>query len=354
MSSLPIPSEGYEVDVITSDINEPNFYALLPNMVEELLTDAYERSLYWHYRKITGDVGTCFEGAAKTAEKSGMGITKFREVRQSLNDKGLIRLTKRKNEKTQQWDSYHVRIVPVWHLNNFYVWSNNPKKYSESLEGISPDEVGVLRRAIQGISPDAHNKESVKKNAVKKSAPADAGTSSRGKAKRSTPIPWPVPGVTEKFVAGETTKNTTAPKERERDLLFESVLLHGHGITYTAGMKVPERTAGWVRGVVKELKFGGVDPQRFVKFCESYPAWSGGLSFPRDAVKLLASYNQWNSEQTTKNEQHAVGELTPLQKRFVQQFGVSPAVAAQTEVEVILSQLQSVGDSPEFLQGLVG
>jgi hypothetical protein len=281
MSSLPIPPEDYEVDVITSDINEPNFYAILPNIVEELLTDAYERSLYWHYRKITGDVGTCFETTATTAKKSGMGVTKLREVRQCLHDKGLIRLIKRQNKKTKEWDSYHIRIVPVWHLNNFYVWSNNPEKYAESLRGISPDEVGVLRHAVEGISPRGDNKESFKKNAVKKSvqranAVADA-------------IPFPVPGLTAKVLASEENIIPLESKTKKRDEIFEAVLKGSYSIDYEAAPQSLDRsTRGRVNLTCQPVKARGFTPEQVRAFYADYANWRPGLSVTRDGVRLAA------------------------------------------------------------------
>jgi hypothetical protein len=160
-------------------------------------------------------------------------------------------------------------------LTNPYSESNSPK--SELVDDTN-SPAGELPPTTNSRMGEFYNTETTLSKTT--STPAVAGSGKKPRKKKTTNV-------------------VEFPKERSKDLLFEGVLLYGFGIKYTPLMDVPERTAGHVRGIVKELKTGNVDPHKFVTFCESYKTWSGGLSFPRAGYKVLASFNDWNSQQSS-------------------------------------------------------
>lgn len=363
MSTLPIPPEEHESDVMTSDINEPNFFALLPNIVEELLTDAYERSLYWHYRKVTGEHGFCREKTVTTAAASGMGVTKLREVRQSLHDKRLIIVTKIFDPETKTWDTHQIRMVPVWAVNNFYYWLRNPNKYQNLLGGLSPDEVGVLRRAVEGISPDAHKEESFKNNLS--FFPANAGTEENAKQKRE-PIQFPVKGLTAKLLEEEANKKNGAKKKRtpkakvevvqvELTPLEDAIARHHYGWSVKDRAKWNDDRWNKLAEIKLAYEECGMNPEDVAKFKAWYEGDKDrfGWNMPGQA-NLCGWVGRWRA--SLPKSDAASGDnisLTPLQARFVEQYKVSAAQASRTNTETIVNQLLSAGDSIEFVRGLM-
>lgn len=362
MANLPIQPEEHESDAIAADINEPNFFALLPNIVEELLTDAYERSLYWHYRKVTGEHGFCREKTVTTAAASGMGVTKLREVRQSLHDKRLIIVTKIFDPETKTWDTHQIRMVPVWAVNNFYYWLRNPNKYQNLLGGLSPDEVGVLRRAVEGISPDAHKEESFKNNLS--FFPANAGKGESGKPKPE-PLQFPVPGLTSKLLEEQAAKKNGSKKKKttpkvevvqvELTPLEEAIARHHYGwITKDLSKWNQDR---WTK--LAEIKLAyeecGMTPEDVAAFKTWYEGDKDrfGWNLPGQA-NLCGWVGRWRA--TLPKSDAASGDnlsLNPLQARYVEQYQVTPTQAARTNTETIVNQLLSAGDSLEFLRGLM-
>lgn len=209
MSEIPEIPQGQDdnqIDAITTDINEPNFFTMIPNMVIELLTDPDEFRVYAHYRKIAGNGGKCHESRATTAKNCGMSEGRLHKVRLSLERKGLINI----QDRSEDGKSNLIGIISVWKENNIYYWQKHPERYADNLVGLSPRDRGGCHQLSTRLSSRDNNKESLSKEPiVLKDASASLETTNAIKALMPTyhkvageNAPWPKYAVLAKFLSG--------------------------------------------------------------------------------------------------------------------------------------------------------
>jgi hypothetical protein len=254
------------------DTTQGKYFHIMLNMDDDEL-NPYQYRLLGHYRRVCGQGGQCWESVRTTADKTKMSAATVSRARRELVELGFIT-----EGSTDFGTTILVQIVDRM--------QENVARYCFSQkQAVSTGNKSVSDRKQRITKEEKRSEESLQT--------ANAVGNVTGFPLRERAL--------QLLAAGENTKQATPLKERERDLIFESVLQYGYGIVYVQGMVVPKQTASRVRGVVKELKAGNVDPQKFVTFCEGYIFWAKGLSFPRDAAKLLASYNQWQSERAAQS-----------------------------------------------------
>lgn len=180
-----------EKDVILADVHEPNFFFLIPNMVDDLLADPYEFRLYAHYRKVCGAGGACWESTTTSAKACGMSPRKLTSVRDALAGRGLITIQKSRRKDGGD-DTLKIRIVNIWAANNEYYWNLNPAKYHTQLTGgDAPNAGGGMHQMRGGDAPNADKKESFEKDSFVDSNESTSAPQSSSDSKLLTPLPKP-------------------------------------------------------------------------------------------------------------------------------------------------------------------
>lgn len=88
----------------------------IPNIIFDLNLDVYAFKLYCCLKQVAGDHSTCFQSNNTLAEKIGCAIPKLIESKLCLQQKGLITITKRKNENGSLMPDL-IEIVDIWPEN---------------------------------------------------------------------------------------------------------------------------------------------------------------------------------------------------------------------------------------------
>lgn len=101
-------------------MSDPKRYRTqIPNIIDDLGLDPYERALYVHYKRVCGDGngGECFEAIRTTADKTKISLSKCWRTRTSLEERGLITVD---GVKKGQKGTAIVKVVDIWPLNLAY------------------------------------------------------------------------------------------------------------------------------------------------------------------------------------------------------------------------------------------
>ncbi len=123
----------------------------LPNLIDDLGLDPYQRALYVHYKRVCGaNGGTCYESVRTTAAKTKMNGSKVSTTRRELNTLGLIVCHKVKGS-----DNIHIKIVDIWEINfAFYSRSNRPDIDGWTIAQVSAWTNGVRQENTSERSPE--------------------------------------------------------------------------------------------------------------------------------------------------------------------------------------------------------
>ena len=134
--------------IITDDSNLRKWRIELPNLIDDLGLDPYERTLYVHYKRRCGaNDGECFETVRTTASTTRMSIGKVVKGRRSLAKRGLITATEgAPDRKGKKGTPVKIHIVDIWRLNFIY-FSVDKRKRPEVTDWI----VKQLSDWVEGI-----------------------------------------------------------------------------------------------------------------------------------------------------------------------------------------------------------
>lgn len=157
--------------------NEP-YRTQIPNIVDDIGLDPFERSLYVHYVRVCGNAGSyCYETVKTTAQKLKMSDGQVSESRKNLAQKGLILV--------QPGRPVIVTIVDIWDLNRaYYQLENRPNIDSWTVEKIklwltNIHQVNVCSDnngnvpAYSETNPPEDNKPSTNIHTVNKHSPGE-------------------------------------------------------------------------------------------------------------------------------------------------------------------------------------
>lgn len=115
----------------------------IPNIVDDLGLNPYERTLYVHYKRVCGENpgAYCFEATKTTAQKVKMSTGQVSEARKSLALRGLVIV--------QESRPVVVTIVNIWELNTaFYKLEHRP-----DVDGWGVEQI---KRWLYDMSSDVH------------------------------------------------------------------------------------------------------------------------------------------------------------------------------------------------------
>ena len=160
------------------DLSSLHYYRTeLPNILPQLDMDVYEIATYYIIKMAAGDKGACFKSNSTLCATLKIGKEKFIEVKKSLERKGLIRITKRKNANGSLMPDL-IQIIDLWPLNMQElqkIREENQKKqsgggvvgenqYPNKNPAAPQDEKGVVGNADQGSRQRRQKQEPFKKN----------------------------------------------------------------------------------------------------------------------------------------------------------------------------------------------
>jgi len=101
-----------------------------PNIILDIGLNCYEGWLYVQIKRIAADGGQCTCSNNTLMAKTKMGLTKLKECKKSLQDKGLIRITERKNSDNSNKPSL-IQIADMWEKNFIHFQKIKEEKNSK-------------------------------------------------------------------------------------------------------------------------------------------------------------------------------------------------------------------------------
>jgi hypothetical protein len=107
--------------VITDDSNLRTWRTEIPNIIDDLGLDPYQRALYTHYKRVCGAAGgTCTQGVRRVADNTKMSTAKVSIARRQLTEKGLIIEHPQPKKPGHKHGAVYVTMVDIWRLNFLY------------------------------------------------------------------------------------------------------------------------------------------------------------------------------------------------------------------------------------------
>lgn len=188
-----------EGQVIQEDVTEPSHYAMIPKMAMMDL-EPFELVLYCHYKMTASENGKCWKANKTLANETGMSITKMKEARTKLVEKGFINFVYEPDKDG------NINKPPVITITN--VWAENRKRYAKKqVDPLSPHDTPPHRRASGGsrhktppLSPHDTKETVLEVELDKKDTRADAPKPSKSRTKKiRTPKPIRFPDDTYKY-----------------------------------------------------------------------------------------------------------------------------------------------------------
>ncbi|MBU0493896.1 MAG: helix-turn-helix domain-containing protein [Chloroflexi bacterium] len=118
---------------------EKKFFTMVPNMVDDMGLDPYAHRLYIHLRRVAGEDGACWQNTETLAAICCMSAGKISASKAVLVDRGLIRITKARNQNGV-YD--RITVVDIWRANLDALAVARGDSPGEQPRGDSPGERG--------------------------------------------------------------------------------------------------------------------------------------------------------------------------------------------------------------------
>lgn len=122
---------------IQEEFSSHQYRTEIPNIVFEMGLNPYELAIYCHMKRTAGDGGTCFKSCQRLSNEVGCHRSKFIEVKKSLQEKGLIRITHRKKEDGG-CTSDVITIIDLWPRNVQFMQEKKNKLHPPVAIGDTP------------------------------------------------------------------------------------------------------------------------------------------------------------------------------------------------------------------------
>lgn len=105
-------------NLITSD-DEPAYFAMIPNWVDEANLTVYAYRLYGHLKRVTGESGKCWQSTATLSTCCNMSRGMISKAKKELADKGLIEIKSIKRPVGGH-DYHEIVVRNIWRFNRFF------------------------------------------------------------------------------------------------------------------------------------------------------------------------------------------------------------------------------------------
>lgn len=136
------------------------YFTMMLNMADDDL-DPFEYRLLGHYVRRCGEDGLCYESIRETARITQMGINKVQKVRDTLMDKGYVKVVKPTLAEARRGATVKVTIIDRW--------AENIARYKKPAvsDEIQPDHEGVSN-PIQPVSNPIQDNAGAVSNPIRK------------------------------------------------------------------------------------------------------------------------------------------------------------------------------------------
>ena len=129
------------------------FRTQVPNIIDDLGLDPFERALYVHYRRVCGEnpQGYSNETTETIRQKLKMSAGQVSEARKSLAMRGLIRM-----ENTRP---VVVTVIDIWNLNQIYYQLEREQR--PDVDGWTVEQLNNWLSDIHKVNVSSHNDSNI-------------------------------------------------------------------------------------------------------------------------------------------------------------------------------------------------
>lgn len=146
------------------DRGDPHkYYFQIPNMIDEIELDPLAFRLYCHFKKVAGDIGSCWQSIETISKICKMSAGSISNARKVLVAKGLICI----ENKSRPGGGYPWQVIYI-----IDIWPQNIARY-EKTEQVSPGESQPTPHENQPTPHETKNNP-IKNNPIKKVALASS------------------------------------------------------------------------------------------------------------------------------------------------------------------------------------
>lgn len=240
------------------------------------------------------------------AMETRISLRNVQEIMNWLANAGLIvsevwRSPFHKDEQGQARRARHVRIN----------WKAYLAKYNEAVNSILTESVSLESLKLTESVSYPPSKLTESASLLYSEITSSEITSSFSEASsEGNPTPTHNSLITTESPASDSTSNQQGaskkpakskpePKPKERDLLWEWLLLIAYGVDYSQE-KPSGGIAGHVNSMAKDLRH--IPLEELQAFHKAYPKWTAnyhnpdGLAFPNSGAGIARNYTQWRKE----------------------------------------------------------
>ncbi len=141
---MPLPPNTIRHENEIQDLGSFHHYRTeIPNIIFQLNLDPWTFKAYCVFKMTAGDKGSCFKSNSTLACEVGCRVPTLIKIKRSLEDLGLIKITKRKHEKGGDMPDL-IHIVDIWPQNMHQMLKLYPKNPKNDLLPWNPEKLNVL------------------------------------------------------------------------------------------------------------------------------------------------------------------------------------------------------------------
>lgn len=254
---------------------EPTFYARIPKLAIMSL-NPYELALYTHYKQTASDNGYCNKSNGTLAREAQMSVSKVKDARQTLLEKGFISVEYHPDEDGVINTPPTIKIVDLWQKNH--------ETYSV---GVVAKKQGGGRQKTTPSHQKTPKKNQSKKNQKEEISVAsdDAGVS-----------------------------DVSPESKRKPDAIFDTLAELHWNIHDTS--QVDKTTAIRINKIKSWLKDNS--PGATAETLRSFATWfadeTNGLSLPRDVAKFAERFVEFREYCAKRKNGNGHAPVTPMVK----------------------------------------
>lgn len=245
---------------------EPTFYARVPKLATMSL-EPYELALYIHYKQTASDNGYCSKSNKTLATEAQMSVSKVKDARQSLLEKGFITV------KNHYDDDGNINRPPTVRIAD--IWQKNHETYSV---GVVAKKQGGGRQKTTPGHQKTPKKNQDKKNLSKKDS----------------------------FASGDAAAIPSQKSDKPRNPVFDAVALH---IFSTDPNRVNGKggrigsISSWLEGKndgMRNIKVGYISEPATAEQVVSFASWykhttSGKVDMPQGFTTFVEWWRKYET-----------------------------------------------------------
>lgn len=107
-----------------------HYFAMIPNIVDDMGLSAAAVRLYLHVKRVTGENGVCFQSYKKKSEVCRLDVRTVKKAEKELEKQGLI------TRRWASWPASHGSRMREVRINK-EIWERNDWRYT-SITSVTP------------------------------------------------------------------------------------------------------------------------------------------------------------------------------------------------------------------------